>query len=160
MKTRCTFCNFETEVPPYGRVLECEGECYTTYTLARPTDDVARLKMRLVEIFFLDEQYNISISPEEIGEACEFATVPYGDSGDYIMFARELRPTAEEIDKLKNASYEEVVLGVDLLERLDASLDRFKRELRNGAPPAKLLSHIKVVETLVLILREKLELNK
>ncbi len=51
---KCPFCNFETTWPAHGKVHECDGECYTTYTLLRPTDDVKRVKMRLVEVFFLD----------------------------------------------------------------------------------------------------------
>ena len=158
MTIRCAFCNFETTTPWHGKVFDCLGECYSTYTVVKKDDDLQRVKMRLCEIFFLDDQYNISISPEEIERRCEFKSLPLND-GEYILFAREHRVTEDEIEKLKNATTEEIIVGLDALERLDAALERFRRDLREGADAAKLLNNIKVVEKLVNIIREKIELS-
>ncbi|HOX28041.1 MAG TPA: hypothetical protein PLQ76_02675 [bacterium] len=159
-KIKCPFCNFETPMPTYGKVLECLGECYSTYSLFKDTDDAMRIKMRLVEIFFLDEQFNARITPDEIDEKCEFKEMPAGE-GEKIVFAREKRIDEEEIEKLKFAESEmEMEIGADTLERLHYSLERFERSLRAGEiSREKLLNEIKVVEKIVQVIREKIELS-
>ena len=157
-KIRCVFCNFPTTAPWHGKVFECEGECYTTYTLVQPDDELDRVKWRLCEIFFLDEQFNQRVSPEELDKHCEFRTLPLDGGDEYILFAREHRATDVEIEKLKNAAEQEIIVGVDSMERLDGALDRFRMDLKNNADPAKLLNDIKVVEKLVQIIRQKIEL--
>ena len=137
---RCTNCNFETPEPRHGKVHECAGECYTTYTLVRPGDDMPRVKMRLCEIFFVDEP-TLMPPPHELGDHIEFKHVPIGDNGDSVLFAREYRVPEDEIEKLKNAA-----------------LDRFRRHLREDADNGKLLNDILVVEKLVGMIHEKLEL--
>ncbi len=91
---------------------------------------------------------------------CEFKEIEAQNPGDRIMFARELRPSIDEIEKLQKASLDEIMVGLDLMERIDLSLERFKRDLKNKAAPDRLLSDIKVVESLVSILRQKLELSQ
>lgn len=157
---KCPFCNFETTWPAHGKVYECDGECYTTYAIVKPSDDIMRVKMRLIEVFFLDGEYNLRITPQEVDQYVEFTEIDAQNPGDKIMFARENRPSVEEIEKLQNASLDEIMVGLDLMERIDLSLDRFKRDLKHKAQPDKLLSDIKVVESLVSILRQKLELSQ
>ena len=81
-----------------------------------------------------------------------------GTDGEYILFAREYRVPEDEIEKLRNAALSEIVVSVDALERLDAAMDRFRRDLRDDADRDKLLNDILVVEKLVGMIREKIEL--
>lgn len=157
---KCPYCNYETPYPEHGRVIECLGECYTTYSLFRDTDDPVRVKMKLVEIFFLDPGGNVHVTPEEIDRRCEFRRVETGEPGTYLLFAREIRVDEDEIEKLKNASLDEIEIGVDTMERLHAALDRFERDLISGETSKdKLLNEIKVVESLVRAIRERIELS-
>ena len=156
-KIRCVYCNFETPAPWPGKILECSGECYTTYTLVQPEDDVPRVRMRLCEIFFVDEP-TLMPPPDELENHIEFKTQPVGTDGEYILFAREYRVPEDEIEKLRNAALSEIVVSVDALERLDAAMDRFRRDLRDDADRDKLLNDILVVEKLVGMIREKIEL--
>jgi hypothetical protein len=159
-KIRCPFCNFETPYPVQGKVFECLGECYTTYSIFREDDDPNRAKMKLVEIFFLDSEFNPHVAPEEIDDKCEFGRLPAAEPGFYILFAREKRVDELEIEKLKHAAEVEIELGVDTLERVHSALDRFERDLKiAGTPRDKLLNEIKVVEKLIRGIRERLELS-
>ena len=154
---RCVNCNFETPEPWHGKVLECAGECYTTYTLVKPGDDMDRIRMQLGEIFFVDEP-TLMPPPQELDKHIEFKKLSAGGNGEYYLFAREFRVPEDEIEKLKEASLSEILVSVDALERLDAAMDRFRRDLRDDAPRDKLLHNIQVVEKLVVLIREKLEL--
>jgi hypothetical protein len=152
---RCVNCNFETPAPWSGKIMECAGECYTTYTLVTPDDDLDRVKMRLCEIFFVDEP-TLMPPPAELDRHIEFKRL--AADGGYYLFAREYRVPEDEIEKLKNAALSELLVSVDALERLDAAMDRFRRDLRDEASREKLLHNIQVVEKLVGLIREKLEL--
>jgi hypothetical protein len=159
-KIRCPFCNYETPYPIHGKVSECLGECYTTYSIFNENEDANRARMKLVETFFLDSEYNLRVTPEEIEEKCEFSRVPAAEPGMYILFAREKRIDEVEIEKLKNAGEVEAELGVDTLERVHSALERFERDLKdNDTPREKLLNEIKVVEKLIRGVRERLELS-
>jgi len=160
-KIACPFCNFLTAYPVHGKVQECEGECFSTYTLAGKGEDQTAVRMRLVEIFFLDGEYNLRLRPDEIDSKCEFRTIPAQETEETIIFAREHRVVEDEIDKLKSATPVEVEIGIDTMERLHSSLSRFERNLRDeDYPREKLVNEIKVVETLMRIIREKLELGE
>lgn len=152
---RCVNCNFETPEPWHGKVMECAGECYTTYTFVKPDDDLDRVKMRLCEIFFVDEP-TLMPPPCDLDKYIEFKRLTA--DGGYYLFAREYRVPEDEIEKLKDAAIAEVLVSVDALERLDAAMDRFRRDLRDNAPREKLLHNVQVVEKLVGFIREKLEL--
>jgi hypothetical protein len=156
-KIRCVNCNFETPEPWHGKVLECSGECYTTYTLVKPGDDLNRVKMRLCEIFFVDE-HKLLPPPDELDRHIEFKKLTAPEPGEYYLFAREYRVPEDEIEKLKNAALSEILVSLDALERLDAAMERFRRDLRDDASRDKLLHNIQVVEKLVVMIREKLEL--
>ncbi|HOO55805.1 MAG TPA: hypothetical protein PLN69_03210 [bacterium] len=159
-KIRCPFCNFETPYPKEGKVHECIGECYSNYTLYNIDEDQVRTKMKTVEVFFLDDQYNCRITPDQLDEKCEFRTIPARESDDFILFAREKRVDEREIEKLKKALAFEVEIGVDTLERLHSSLERFERDMKDpDMSKTKLLNEIKVVEKIVQIIREKIELS-
>ncbi|MFA6449277.1 MAG: hypothetical protein WCX65_07420 [bacterium] len=156
----CPFCNFETPYPVYGKIMECLGECYTTYSIFKNEDDPNRARIKLVEIFFLDSEYNIRVNVNEIDEKCEFKKLPANTSDSYILFARERRVEDHEIEKLKSASGIEIELGVDILERVHSALDRYERDIKDpNAPREKLLNDIKVVEKLVRGIRERIELS-
>lgn len=159
-KIRCPFCNFETAYPEKGRVYDCEGECFSTYTLIEKNDDRTRIKVRLVEIFFLDSEFNMRVNQEEIDNSCEFIAIPLHDPGKMAFFARERRVLEDEIEKIKKASETEIEIGVDTLERLSYSMERFMRNLTiNGYPRKRLLNEAKVIETMMRIIREKIELS-
>lgn len=155
----CPFCSFETPWPVHGKISECLGECYSTYTLARAGDDPTRIRMRLVEIFFLDDQFTSRITADEIDPKCEFRSMPAEEPGESIIFAREKRVEQTEIDNLREeARCEHELFFADELKRLHSSIDRFERDLRTGGrEKEKLLNNIKVVEKIVRIIREKLE---
>ena len=151
-KIKCPFCNFETAVPIHGKILDCEGECYATYTLVRPSDVMLRIRMKLAEIFFLDEEYNTIISAEELDEKCEFVSVPAVSGGETFVFARQRRPSLEEIESLRDAVDDDAIVGMELIERLDASVDRFKRDFHTDAPVEKIHSDIRAIEAVLSIL--------
>jgi hypothetical protein len=158
-KIRCPYCNFETTYPVYGKIMECLGECYTTYSLFKDEDDADRAKIKLVEIFFLDSEFNIRVAPEEIDEKCEFRKLPAEEPGSYILFARENRIEEHEIEKLLNSNAAEIEIGVDILARVKSALDRYERDIKDPKTSRdKLLNDIKVVEQLVHGIREKIEL--
>ena len=157
-KITCPFCNFPTTYPVKGKVFECEGECFATYTIVEEETDLEREKMSLVEIFFLDGEFNLKIRPDEVDSKCEFRTLPAAETNEYIMFAREHRMLEDEIDRLETATPLELEVGIDTMERLHSSLDRFERNLRNDKyPREKLANEIKVLEALVQKVREKIE---
>jgi hypothetical protein len=156
-KIKCPFCNFETAAPIHGKILDCAGECYATYTRMRPDDIIQRVKMKLAEIFFLDEEYNIKISIEELDEKCEFVSIPAGADGETFIFARERRPSIEEIESLRDTVDDDAIVGMELMERLDSSIDRFKRDLRYEAPPDKIHSDIKAIEAVLSIFCARIE---
>ncbi len=159
-KIRCPFCNFETPYPVKDKVVECLGECYSTYSLFNKSSDSVRDRMRLVEIFFLDSQSNVHMTPDEVDERCEFAKMDAQDPDHYILFAREKRVDEHEIEKLKHSTELEIELGVDSLERLHSALERFERDMKSGVVDReKLLNEIKVVEKIVKGIRERLELS-
>jgi hypothetical protein len=159
-KIRCPYCNFETPYPVYGKVMECLGECYTTYSLFRDEDDPNRAKVKLVEIFFLDSEFNIRVAPEEIDDKCEFRKLTAEEPGSYILFARENRIEEHEIEKLLKSNEMEIEIGVDILARVRSALDRYERDVKDpNTPREKILNDIKVVEKLVKGIREKIELS-
>ncbi len=160
-KIACPFCNFKTSYPEYGRVHDCQGECYATYILVPVERDEEKTKMRLVEIFFLDDEYNLRLSPHEIDKKCEFRTLPSREPGEEIVFARQKRVIEEDIELLKEATDREIEIGVGTLERLKTSLARFERNLQdNDYPRNKLINEIKVVETIAKMIKQKLELSR
>jgi hypothetical protein len=157
---KCPFCNYETPFPTRDKVFECMGECYSTYTLAGVNDDRVRMKMRLIEVFFLDHGDTPMIAPDEIDAKCEFKTIPARVADEIIVFSRQKRVEEHEIDKLRNADEIELEIGVDTLERLRSALDRFERDANDGtAPKENLINEIKLVETIARVIREKLELS-
>lgn len=159
-KVKCPFCRFDTTYPVYGKVYDCLGECYSTYTTFKDGEDQQRIKMRLVEIFYLDNEFNLRLLPSEIDDNCEFVTMPGASDGTTIMFARQKRVLEEDIEKLKTSSTTEIEIGVDTLDRLKAALDRFERDLqKEDIERKKLINDIRVVEAIVKIIREKLELS-
>lgn len=159
-KIACPFCNFMTRYPSHGRVYDCQGECYTTYMLAPMDRDEEKTKMRLVEIFFLDDEFNLQLSPHEIDKKCEFRDVPAREAGEEIIFARQRRVVEEDIEMLKEATAWEVEIGVGSIERLKTSLARFERNIQDeNYPRNKLVNEIRVVETLARMIKQKLELG-
>jgi hypothetical protein len=156
---RCPFCNYETPYPARGRISECIGECYSTYSLLKEADDITRAKMRLVEIFFLDGEFTSLIMVDEIDKKCEFKKLPASEPNEFILFAREIRANEMEIDKLKDeGSSETTPVFLEVIEKLRYSMDRLERNLRTGgAENEKLLNDIKVIEKIARSMREKLE---
>ena len=154
---QCPFCHFETTYPSSGKILECLGECYSTYTIVNSNENLARTKMRMVEIFFLDQEFNLSLKPDEIEEKCEFATLETANPNESILFARERRVLDNMIDDLKKQAENEDEYWHESLERLHLGIQRFERNMKEtGYSKNKLLNELKVVEKIVSNMTEKM----
>lgn len=140
-----------------GKVSECTGECYSTYTLVSTREDLLRVKVKLVEIFFLDEEYNPRIKPDDLEGKCEFRTIPAREPDQMIVFARERRVVQEDIEKLMEEVAAMPWMDPDDLERLHSALNRFETNLRvPDYPKEKLLNEITVVGKIVDSIRNRI----
>lgn len=153
----CPFCNYETTYPTNGRIYECLGECYSTYTLVFEGDNMMRTKMRMVEIFFLDTDYNLSIKPDEIDTRCEFKKMETSTPDQYILFSREFRVEDHHIDNLKEELEDRQDYWVESLERLNQAISRVERNIKDkDYPRTKLYNELRVVETIVANMTDKM----
>lgn len=154
---QCPFCNFETTYPTRGKILECLGECYSTYTIVGKDENMPRAKMRMVEIFFLDREFNLSVKPDEIDDHCEFAMLPTSNPDEIVIFAREKRVLDDMIDDLKKQAKNSEDFWAESQERLNLALQRFERNMKeDNYPKSKLLNELKALEKIVSNMTEKM----